>query len=140
MTTTLYREFELKSLPSVWPIVVAFVKANWQAFADKGDFLLLIITSSGRKRSTPQNRYMHLMLEYIAANAWWGGVQYPLVFWKEWYRLKYLLRDEYQTPDGEIIQVYWSTADKDFTVEMCSDFTNKFMADAAQEFGVEFTV
>ena len=136
---TLYREFPLKT-PSVWPLVVAFVKANWQHFADRGEHLRLIVTSDEKKRNDPQNRLLHVTLQRIADNAWWDGKQYPMEFWKEYYRRRFLLKDEYQTPTGEIIQVYWSTADKKFSVGMCSELINKMMADAAQEFGVEFTV
>ena len=78
------------------------------------------------------------MLDTITQQAWWNVRQYPKEFWKEYFRKRYLLKDEYETPEGEIVQVYWSTADKKFSVGMMSDFLNKVQAEASSEWGVEF--
>ncbi len=132
MTAAIYQEFD--GTPTGWKLFVSFLKAN------KNRALRLIVTEDDAKRNDPQNRLLHVTLQRIATNAWWDGKQYPMEFWKEYYRRRFLLKDEYQTPTGEIIQVYWSTADKKFSVGMCSELINKIMADAAQEFGVEFPI
>lgn len=136
--SALYREFPLRNA-SIWPMVVAFIKANAQAFADKGEFLRVIITSDEKKRSLEQNRFLHgPVLDAITNQAWWEGRQYPKEFWKEYFRRRYLLKDEYETPAGEIIQVYWSTADKKFSVGMMAEFLTNIQSEAAAEWGVVF--
>lgn len=138
MSRALYREFVLHG-PSVWPAIVAFVKANAAPFAEKGTPLRLIFTSDEKKRTLAQNRFYHgPVLDAIVEQAWWNGRQFPMEFWKEYFRKRYLLKDEYQTPDGEIVQVYWSTADPQFSVGMMTEFMNKVQAEAASEWGVIF--
>ncbi len=138
MTQALYREFVLRG-PGVWPAVIAFVKANAASFAEKGEPLRLIFTSDEKKRTLEQNRFFHgPVLDAITSQAWWNGRQYPKEFWKEYFRRRYLLKDEYETPDGEIVQVYWSTADKKFSVGMMTEFLNKVQAEAGSEWGVVF--
>lgn len=134
--STLYREFVLRS-PSVWPTIVAFVKANAAAFLDKGTPLRLIFTTDEKKRTLEQNRFFHgPVLDAITSQAWWNGRQFPKEFWKEYFRKRYLLKDEYETPDGEIVQVYWSTAD--LSVGAMAEFLTKVQAEAASEWGVCF--
>jgi hypothetical protein len=134
--TALYREFPLRTA-AVWPAVVAFIKANAQSFAEKGECLRIIITSDEKKRTLEQNRFFHgPVLDAITAQAWWNGKQYPKEFWKEYFRKLYLLKSEYETPDGEIVQVYWSTAD--LSVGDMSAFLNKVQADAGNDWGVIF--
>lgn len=135
MTTALYREFTLRN-GGVWNAVVAFIKANAPTFADKGEPLRLIVTAEERQRNGPQNRKLHAMLTEMADNAWWNGKQYPMEFWKEYYRRRFLLKDEYETPSGEIIQVYWSTAD--LSVKQFSDLIEKIHVEGANEFGIEW--
>lgn len=132
----LYREFPLKS-PSVWQALTAFVKANWLAVKERGGCLRVIVTEDEKRRTNEQNRFFHgPVLDTIAAQAWWGGRQYPKEFWKEYLRRLFLLKDEYITPDGEIIQVYWSTAD--LNAGQFSEFLQKTQAEAASEWGVVF--
>lgn len=131
----LYREFTLRS-PSVWPTVVAFVKANAKACAEKGEPLRLIITAEERRRNVEQNKKLHAMLKEIAENAWWDGKQYPAEFWKEYYRRRFLLKDEYETPDGLIVQTYWSTAD--LSVKRFSEFIESIHSEAARDFGIDW--
>ena len=50
--------------------------------------------------------------------------------------MRYLLKDEYTTPDGEIVQVYWSTAD--LNVGQMTEFLQKVQAESASEWGVIF--
>jgi len=138
MSRTLYREFVLTS-PKIWPAVVAFVKANADSFATKGEPLRLIFTSDEKKRTPQQNSFFHgPVLDAITEQAWWDGKQYPKEFWKEYFRRRYLLKDEYTTPDGNVVQVYWSTTDSKFSVGMMNDFISKVQAEAASEWGVQF--
>ena len=134
--TTLYREFPIRSA-SVWQALFAFVKANWQAVMDRGGCIRVIVTEDEKARTKEQNRFFHgPVLDAITDQAWWGGRQYPKEFWKEYLRRLFLLKDEFTTPDGEVIQVYWSTAD--LNVGQMSEFLNKAQAEAAQEWGVCF--
>ena len=132
---TLYREFTLRA-PAVWNSVLAFIKANAAACAEKGEPLRLIVTTSERKRNVEQNKKLHAMLKDIAENAWWDGKQYPMEFWKEYYRRRFLLKDEFETPDGEIVHTYWSTAD--LSVKRFSEFIESIHAEAARDFGIEW--
>ncbi|WP_186056519.1 recombination protein NinB [Burkholderia gladioli] len=135
MSTALYREFVIRN-GSIWSNVVAFVRANAKVFADRGEPLRVIVTAEERQRNAAQNRKLHAMLSEIANSAWWNGQQYPMEFWKEYYRRRFLLKDEYTTPDGEIIQVYWSTAD--LSVGAFSDLIQKIYVEAASDFGIEW--
>lgn len=132
--TAIYREFPLRS-PSAWQALVAFVKANAVACLDKGQPLRLIVTQDEKRRSLEQNRFFHgPVLDAITEQAWWQGRQYPKEFWKEYFRRRYLLKSEYTTPAGEIIQIYWSTAD--LNVGQMSEFLERVQAEAASEWGV----
>lgn len=135
MSAALYREFTLRNV-GVWSAVVAFIRANAPSFADKGEPLRVIVTAEERQRNGPQNRKLHAMLTEMSDNAWWNGKQYPMEFWKEYYRRRFLLKDEYETPTGEIIQVYWSTAD--LSVKQFSDLIEKIHVEGANEFGIEW--
>lgn len=135
MTAALYREFTLHD-GGIWAHVVAFVRANAQAFAERGEPLRVIVTAEEKQRNAAQNRKLHAMLSEIAESAWWDGKQYPMEFWKEYYRRRFLLKDEYTTPDGEIIQVYWSTAE--LSVGAFSDLIQKIYMEAASDFGIEW--
>jgi len=134
--TTLYREFPLKT-PSVWPLVVAFVKANWQHFADRGEHLRLIVTSDEKKRNADQNRYYWgVAVKAIADQAWVNGRQFSKDAWHEHFARKFGVMEEMTLPTGEIITRRKSTTE--MSVGEFSAYTNLVMADAAQEFGVEF--
>lgn len=136
MSEALYREFVLRS-PGIWPAVIAFVKANAAVFAARGEPLRLIFTSDEKNRTKAQNRFLNgPVLDAISEQAWWGGRRYPKAFWKEYFRNMYLLKDEYKTPTGEIVQVYWSTAD--LSVGDMSVFLEKVQSHAASEWGVRF--
>lgn len=135
MTVALYREFTLRN-GGIWSNVVAFVRANAKVFADRGEPLRVIVTAEEKQRNAAQNRKLHAMLSEIANSAWWNGRQYPMEFWKEYYRRRFLLKDEYTTPDGEIIQVYWSTAE--LSVGAFSELIQKIYVEAASDFGIEW--
>lgn len=137
MSASIYREFILRG-PSIWQALVAFVRANAKACNERGRPLRVIITEEEKKRTLEQNRFFHgPVLDAITQQAWWEGRQYPKEFWKEYFRRRYLLKDEYQTPDGEIVQVYWSTAD--LNVGQMTEFLEKVQSEAASEWGVEFS-
>lgn len=132
----LYREFVLRS-PSIWKALCAFVAGNASACLDRGHPLRVIVTEEDRKRSTEQNRFFHgPVLDAITEQAWWQGRRYPKEFWKEYFRRRYLLKDEHTTPDGEVVSIYWSTAD--LNVRQMTEFLEKVQAEAASEWGVEF--
>jgi|SRR6516164_3886906 hypothetical protein len=134
----IYKEFSLRT-PSTWPAFIAFVKNNAEACNKRGEPLRLIVTSDEKKRSNEQNRFFHgPVLDAITNQAWWGGKQYPKEFWKEYFRRRYLFKETFLTPDGDSIPIYWSTADKSFSVGMMSDFLIKVQCEASTEWGVCF--
>lgn len=101
--------------------------------------LRLSLSAEEQTNTLQQKRYWNgPVLDAIASQARWGGKQFPKEFWKEYYRRRFLLRDEYTTPDGEVMQSYWSTADKAFTVRMMADFLDKVQLDAMTDWGVIF--
>ncbi|TCK87320.1 recombination protein NinB [Paraburkholderia sp. BL9I2N2] len=112
-----------------------FIKENAAEQARIKQPLMVTVEAYQEKRTLEQNKRLHALLEEISEHAWAGKKQYPMEFWKEYFRRLFLLKDEYTTPDGEIIQVYWSTADlkvKDF-----AKFLTKVEVHAVQTLGVE---
>lgn len=105
----------------------------------RGQPLWLCLTTQEQANTPAQKRYWNgPMLDAIAEQARWDGKTFPKEFWKEYYRRLFLLRDEYVTPDGEVLNRYWSTADKGFSVRMMAEFLDKVQAHAATEWGVIF--
>lgn len=136
MADALYREFVFRT-PAAWQSFVAFVRSNAAACNERGKPLRVVVTEEERKRSLEQNRFFHgPVLDAITEQAWWNGKRYPKEFWKEYFRRRYLLKDEYVTPDGEVVHVYWSTAH--LNVGQMSEFVSKVQAEAASEWGVQF--
>lgn len=134
--STLYREFVL-TRPEIWRSLVALIAGNARTYLERGKPLRVIVTEEERRRTLDQNRFFHgPVLDTIAEQAWWEGRRFPKEFWKEYFRRRYLLKDEYETPDGEVIQTYWSTAD--LNVGQMTEFLQKVQAEAASEWGVMF--
>lgn len=118
---------------------VQFVTRAAPVYWAKNKPLRMAVTSEEQANTPAQKRYWNgPMLDAIAEQARWNGRQYPKEFWKEYYRRRFLLRDEFVTPDGEIMQRYWSTADKSFSVRLMSDFIDKVQLEALTEWGVVF--
>lgn len=133
----MYREFVLRS-PAAWHSLVAVVKSNAKACANSGKPIRVILTTEEAKRTNEQNRYFHgPVLDAITEQAWWNGKQYPKEFWKEYFRRRHLLKDEYTTPAGEIVPTYYSTAD--LAVAQFTEFLEKVKSEASADWGVEFT-
>jgi hypothetical protein len=129
--TTLYREFRCN--PTVWPMFIAFIKAN------KDQALRLIVTADEQKRNAEQNRYYFgVVMRAIAEQAWVNGRQFSKDVWHEHFARKHGVMEEMTLPTGEIIVRRKSTTE--MSVGEFSNYTNLVMADAAQEFGVEFPV
>ena len=134
--STLYREFRLTH-EGVWRALAALIAGNARTYLERGKPLRVIVTEEERKRTLEQNRFFHgPVLDAIVEQAWWEGRRYPKEFWKEYFRRRHLLKDEYETPDGEVIQTYWSTAD--LNVGQMTEFLQKVQAEAASEWGVVF--
>lgn len=131
----MYREFTLRD-NNVWNAFKALVTANAKSFADNGSPLRIILTSEERKRNNEQNKKLHAMLAHLSQNAWVNGRTYPAEFWKEYYRRRYLLKDEYSMPSGEIVQVYWSTAD--LSVKRFSELIEQIYVDGATDYAIEW--
>ena len=136
--TTLYREFALKS-PAVWPLFVAFVKANAAALADRGECLRLIVTNDEKKRNALQNRhYWAGVIKPLSEQAWINGQQFAPDIWHEFMARKHGVWEDMTLPGGVIVVLRQSTTE--MSVGEFSSYTTKVMADAATEYGVEFSL
>lgn len=136
MSAAIYKEFTLRT-PAVWQAVVAFIKANAQACADKDKPLRLIVTAEDRKRNEEQNRrYWGYVLRTIAEQAWVDGRQFDKDTWHEYFARMFGVCDEVVLPDGEIIQRRKSTTQ--MTVGEFADYMTRVEVYAAQELGVQF--
>jgi hypothetical protein len=132
----LYREFVLKS-PGIWPTVLAFIKANATACAEKGTPIRLIVTADERRRTNESNRYYWgVVLRGIAEQAWVDGRQYDKDTWHEYFADLYGVKAEKQLPDGRLLLVRKSTSD--YSVGEFSDYLTLVQAHAANDFGVSF--
>ncbi|CAG2152626.1 hypothetical protein LMG19282_04237 [Cupriavidus campinensis] len=132
----LYREFVLKS-PGIWPTVLAFIKANATACAEKGTPIRLIVTADERRRTNESNRYYWgVVLRDIAEQAWVDGRQYDKDTWHEYFADLYGVKTEKQLPDGRLLLVRKSTSD--YSVGEFSDYLTLVQAHAANDFGVSF--
>ena len=133
---SLYREFVLRA-PHAARLLNAFLKQNAGSAVERGKPLRVIVTEDDKKRTSEQNRFFHgPILDAISEQAWWGGKRYPKEFWKHYFRQRYLQKDEFTTPSGEIVQTYWSTAD--LNVGQMTEFLEKVQSEAATEWGVSF--
>lgn len=131
-------EFVLDS-PAAVRKAQAFVAKAAPVYIARNSPLRLVVTSEDEHNTRAQKAYWNgPVLGAIAQQASWEGKKYPKEFWKEYYRRRYLLRDEFVTPDGEVLQRYWSTADKQFSVRLMGEFLDNVMAEASQEWGVIF--
>lgn len=132
----LYREFVLKS-PGIWPTVLAFIKANATACAEKGTPIRLIVTADERRRTNESNRYYWgVVLRDVAEQAWVDGRQYDKDTWHEYFADLYGVKTEKQLPDGRLLLVRKSTSD--YSVGEFSDYLTLVQAHAANDFGVSF--
>lgn len=136
MSAALYREFSLRN-GGAWNVLVAFVKANAPAFAEKGEPLRVIITAEERQRNAQQNRfYWGAVLKQISEQAWVDGKQFDKDAWHEYLARKYGVLEDLTLPDGEIISRRKST-----TLMSVGEFTtylNQVQAYASGTLGVEF--
>lgn len=134
--TTLYKEFRL-SAPSVWTTLVAFIKANAQSCADRGQPLRLIVTADEKKRNSEQNRfYWGAVLNQIAEQAWANGNQFNKDVWHEHLARMFGVCDDMTLPDGEVIVRRKSTSE--MSVGEFSEYLNKVQAYATSTLCVEF--
>ena len=134
--TALYREFPLRSA-AVWPSLVAFVKANAQVFAEKGEPLRVIVTADERKRNSEQNRFLWgVVYRDIAEQAWVNGRQFTKDVWHEHCARMFGVCEEMTLPNGEIIIKRKSTAE--MSVGEFSIYMTQVQAYAAGELGVQF--
>lgn len=132
----LYREFTLKS-PGIWPTVLAFIKANAAACAEKGTPIRLIVTSEERRRTKEQNAYYFgVVLRDIAEQAWVNGEQFGAAAWHEHFAEQFAPREELRLPSGRLVTHRKST--KDFTVAEFGEYLTKVQASAGNDFGVTF--
>jgi hypothetical protein len=136
MSAALYREFRVIG-PSVWQALVAFVRSNAKAQADKGQPLRIIVTAEERKRNSEQNRfYWGAVITPIMDQAWVNGRQFDKDIWHEYFARLYGVCEDVTLPDGEIVTRRKSTSD--MTVAEFSEYLERVQAHAAGELGVCF--
>lgn len=136
MTLGLYREFVLTS-PSIWQLVVAFVKANARACIEGKKPLRVTFSTYAKKRSNEQNaRLWAYTYKTIADQAWFNGKQYSADVWHEYLGDKFLPKIESEMPDGTLKTRRMSTTD--LTVDQMTTYMNEIEVFAAQELGVEW--
>lgn len=130
----IYREFVLSS-PSIWSLIVAFVKSNATACIKQGKPLHVFITTQEKKRSSKQNsRYWGYVLKTIAEQSWVNGKQYRADTWHEYLGDMYLPKIEKELPDGSIKTHRVSTTD--LSVSEFTEYMQNIEAYAASELGV----
>lgn len=120
--------------------MIAFVRANWKAFADDGKPLSGLFSPYKRKRSSEQNALMWVWLTQISREAWIGGRQFDEETWNEHHKRLFLPertnrgKDKWKyLPDGSRLLAI-STPDLD-TAEM-SLYMTALEAYAATDLGV----
>ncbi|VXB24375.1 NinB protein [Burkholderia sp. 8Y] len=135
-TPILYREF-LMHTPGVGHHLVAFLKANCGAYAERGEPLRVIVTAEEKQRNAQQNRfYWGGILKQIAEKAWVDGRQFDKDAWHEFFARKFGVLDELVLPDGEIVTRRKSTTQ--MSVGEFSEFIEQVQAYGSGELGVEF--
>jgi len=134
--TAIYREFPLRS-PLMWSAVVAFVKANAAACADRGAPLRIIVTEGEKKRNAEQNkRLWGYLYKTIAEQSWVDGKQFSKDVWHEHLARMFGVCEEMTLPDGEIIVRRKSTTE--MTVGEFAEYMTQIEVYAASELGVEW--
>lgn len=111
----------------------ALLKLNWRAMAAQGEPLDVIVHTHKAKRNTEQNKYYWRLLGFIAENAWVGGKQYPPLAYHEDYKIRFI--GCVDLPSGRVVGISTTTlGEKEF-----SDYIEKVMADAAEQYAVDFS-
>ncbi|MFM0630748.1 recombinase [Paraburkholderia xenovorans] len=135
---TLYREFTLRD-GGVWSSLVAFVKSNAPAFADKGTPLRVIITEEETDRLDEQIRYYFgVVVKTIAEQAWIEGRQFSKEAWHEELAKMFLPTREITTPSGELVLKRSSIARGQISLKRMTKFTKDVEAYASTDLGVVF--
>lgn len=134
----LYREFTLRD-GGVWSSLVAFVKSNAKAFADKGTPLRVIVTEEEIDRLDEQIRYYFgVIVKSIAEQAWIEGRRFDKDAWHEELAKMFLPTREITTPSGEIILKRSSVARGHISLKRMTKYIKEVEAYAASELGVIF--
>lgn len=133
----LYREFVLNG-PSVWQSLVAFVRANAKACAERKRPLRVIITEEDRDRLDEQIAYYFgVVIKAMHEQAWVEGRQFSKEAWHEHMARRFLPAKEIILPDGEVILKRASIARGQIGVKAMAAFTQEVEAFAATELGVD---
>jgi hypothetical protein len=114
--------------------LVAFLGANWQAFAREGRFLAVTVTLYKSKRSLDQNRryFGPAVLGAIEEQAWIDGRQYSKEVWHEQFKRQFI--GTIDLPDGSTMAM----SSTDLSVEEFSRFMQEVEVYAASMLGVQF--
>ena len=138
MSSTLYREFTLNG-PAVAKILWNFLKANCQAFMERGTPLRVIVTEEEVDRLDEQIRYYFgPCMKQITEQAWVGGRQYSKEVWHEHFAKLFLPATELTLPDGEVVIKRGSIARGKISMKAMTKFLLEVESYAATELGVCF--
>jgi hypothetical protein len=115
--------------------LVAFLTANWKAFADQGKYLAVTVALYKSRRSLDQNRryFGPAVLGAIAEQAWIEGRQYDKESWHEYFKRTFI--GVVELPDGATRAM----SSSELGVEEFSAFMQQVEVYAATVLGVQFT-
>lgn len=88
------------------------------------------------KRTYSQNKRLWKIYGVLASDAWAQGQLYTKDEWHESLKDKFLPKEEFKNPFGEIIQRSVST--RDLSVAEMSEYQNEIQSYAATYFGIEW--
>ena len=111
----------------------AFVRANYEAMADEGRPMAVLVTEHKSKRNTSQNALMWVVLNQIASNAWVNGKQFNAEAWHEFFKRKFIGCNE--LPNGQTLGISTTTLD----IAAFAEYVTQIQAYAGTELGIELT-
>lgn len=111
----------------------AFVRANYEAMADEGRPMAVLVTEHKSKRNTQQNKLIWVVLNQIASNAWVNGKQFSAEAWHEFFKRKFIGCNE--LPNGQTLGISTTTLD----IAAFAEYVTQIQAYAGTELGIELT-
>jgi hypothetical protein len=111
----------------------AFVRANYEAMADEGRPMAVLVTEYRAKRNTQQNKLLWAVLNQIADEAWVGGKQFSAEAWHEFFKRKFIGCNE--LPNGQTLGISTTTLD----IAAFAEYVTQIQAYAGTELGIELT-
>jgi hypothetical protein len=111
--------------------LVAFVRANYEAMADEGRPMAVLVTEHKSKRNTQQNRLYWALLREISEQAWIDGKQFSSEAWHAFFASKFIGWQD--APGGIKTPISTTTLD----VHAFAEYVTQIQAYAGTELGIE---